>query len=222
MNLDLTEAQRVLACLGDPSRFRIVAVLAEADRCVTEIAAEVGLSQSCTTRHLQVLLRRDVVSRVRQGKRVHFRLRDDDPAMALLLEWAMLRSPTGGPSEAGGAERNADASRPAPEYRAVAPAVSRSMAAGGSPDRQSVASSRWSDLKAAASGQDRSPVDDVLRPRGSGAGASATAAGGREADETRGRSADAERAGGGPERPDADRQAEPPAIEAGELEDYLL
>jgi DNA-binding transcriptional ArsR family regulator len=92
MNLELTDAQRVLACLGDPSRFRMVAVLAGGDRCVTDIAREVQLSQSCTTRHLQVLLRHDIVSRVRQGKRVLFRLRDDVPDMASLLEWALLRS----------------------------------------------------------------------------------------------------------------------------------
>lgn len=92
MNLDMADAQRVLACIGDPSRFRMVALLADGDHCVTDIAREVGLSQSCTTRHLQVLLRCAIVSRVRQGKRVLFRLRDDEPAMASLLEWALLRS----------------------------------------------------------------------------------------------------------------------------------
>ena len=92
MNLELTDAQRVLACLGDPSRFRMAALLADGDRCVTDIAREVRLSQSCTTRHLQVLLRHAIVSRVRQGKRVLFRLRDDEPDMASLLEWALLRS----------------------------------------------------------------------------------------------------------------------------------
>jgi DNA-binding transcriptional ArsR family regulator len=92
MNLDLADAQRVLACLGDPSRFRMVALLAGGDRCVTDIAREVRLSQSCTTRHLQVLLRHAIVSRVRQGKRVLFQLRDDEPDMASLLEWALLRS----------------------------------------------------------------------------------------------------------------------------------
>src|SRR6267142_296025 len=92
MNIDLANAQRVLACLGDPSRFRMVALLAGGDRCVTDIAREVRLSQSCTHRHLQVLLRHAIVSRVRQGKRVLFRLRDDEPDMASLLEWALLRS----------------------------------------------------------------------------------------------------------------------------------
>lgn len=92
MNSELTDAQRVLACLGDPSRFRMAALLAGGDRCVTDIAREVRLSQSCTTRHLQVLLRHAIVSRVRQGKRVLFRLRDDEPDMASLLEWALLRS----------------------------------------------------------------------------------------------------------------------------------
>jgi len=92
MDLSPTDTQRVLACLGDPSRFRMVALLAEGDRCVTDIAREVQLSQSCTTRHLQVLLRHAIVSRARQGKRVLFRLRDDTPDMASLLEWTLIRS----------------------------------------------------------------------------------------------------------------------------------
>src|SRR5262245_52080619 len=92
MNLDMAQSQQVLACLGDRSRFRMVVALAEGDRCVTEIARAVQLSQSCTTRHLQVLLRHSIVSRIRQGKRVCFRLCDDDPAMASLLEWALLHT----------------------------------------------------------------------------------------------------------------------------------
>ena len=82
----------LLACLGDRSRFRVVASLLDGEACVTELAARVGLSQSCTTRHLQALAREGVVLRTRQGKRVVFRVRDDDPRVAALIEWAMQRA----------------------------------------------------------------------------------------------------------------------------------
>lgn len=63
-------------------------------RCVTDLAAEVGLSQSCTTRHLQSLQRRRLVSGRRDGKRVYYRIREDDPGLMPLLGWA-LSEPTG-------------------------------------------------------------------------------------------------------------------------------
>ena len=78
-----------MACLGEGSRFRLVRALIGGARCVTDLAGEVGLSQSCTTRHLQVLERRRVVTGTRDGKRVLYRIRDDEPALVPLLEWAL-------------------------------------------------------------------------------------------------------------------------------------
>jgi ArsR family transcriptional regulator len=85
--------QILMACLGDASRFRLVEVLIAGARCVTELAAEVGLSQSCTTRHLQALERRKVVVGTREGKRVMYRLRSDEPALDPLLAWALQPAP---------------------------------------------------------------------------------------------------------------------------------
>jgi len=79
----------LMACLGDPSRFRLVQALIGTARCVTDLAAEVGLSQSCTTRHLQALERRHVVRGTRDGKRVLYRIRDDRPDLMPLIGWAM-------------------------------------------------------------------------------------------------------------------------------------
>jgi DNA-binding transcriptional ArsR family regulator len=87
MNESSGTMQRVLACLGDPSRFRLVHVLLQHDLCVSEIAGEIGLSQSCTTRHLQTLMREGLVIRSRSGKRVFFRIAGDHPHLARLLEW---------------------------------------------------------------------------------------------------------------------------------------
>jgi DNA-binding transcriptional ArsR family regulator len=88
---DAHEAQSwpVLACLGVSSRFRLVRALAAADRCVGELAVEVGLSQSCTTRHLQALERVGLVKGRREGRRVRFRLRADAPGLSELLSWAL-------------------------------------------------------------------------------------------------------------------------------------
>jgi ArsR family transcriptional regulator len=93
MNADHLSNQLLMACLGDASRFRIVSALLPGPRCVTELATEVRLSQSCTTRHLQALERRGVVCGTRDGKRVLYRLRAERPELEPLLAWALSTSP---------------------------------------------------------------------------------------------------------------------------------
>lgn len=77
--------RRLMSVLGDPSRWAITHVLRRGGRCVTDLAHEIGLSQSCTTRHLQVLARERVVRGDRAGKRVIYSLREDDAQLAGLL-----------------------------------------------------------------------------------------------------------------------------------------
>lgn len=89
MNSPNDHPRSLLACLGDASRFELVCCLIQAERCVSELAVQVGLSQSCTTRHLQVLKREGLVRGERDGKRVVFRLRREEPRVGALLEWAL-------------------------------------------------------------------------------------------------------------------------------------
>lgn len=76
--------RRLLACLGDPSRFELARALLGGERCVTDLARTVGLSQSCTTRHLQTLAREGLVRSRRDGKRVLCRLRPEGATAELL------------------------------------------------------------------------------------------------------------------------------------------
>ena len=89
MNRPDAQSREILACLGDSSRFRLVLSVLERERCVSELAVNVGLSQSCTTRHLQYLKREGIVVGVRQGKRVVFRLQSDRPRVRELLDWVL-------------------------------------------------------------------------------------------------------------------------------------
>jgi DNA-binding transcriptional ArsR family regulator len=93
MDLDERDGRRILACLGDVSRFRLVRAMSSGPVCVTELASIVGLSQSCTTRHLQSLSRCGVTGRERDGKRVIYRLRTDRADLMALVEWAMTQAP---------------------------------------------------------------------------------------------------------------------------------
>lgn len=89
MNDHHRQTQRMLSTLGAASRFRLALLLVDGERCVTDLARDVGLSQSCTTRHLQALQRGGVVIGVRAGKRVLFRLRSESDEVARLVAWAM-------------------------------------------------------------------------------------------------------------------------------------
>lgn len=81
--------RRLMSCLGDPSRFQLVRHLVRGERCVSDLARVVGLSQSCTTRHLQALQREQIVRGERAGKRVLFHLCLEEPQVGELLTWAM-------------------------------------------------------------------------------------------------------------------------------------
>jgi DNA-binding transcriptional ArsR family regulator len=85
---DSTERRRFLACLSDPSRFSLVTMLAAGPRCVSELATQIGLSQSCTTRHLQALLRESIVVAERRGKRVVYALCQEGKEFHPVLRWA--------------------------------------------------------------------------------------------------------------------------------------
>jgi DNA-binding transcriptional ArsR family regulator len=118
--MDQREARsrNLLACLGDASRFRLVLSLLERELCVTELAAEVGLSQSCTTRHLQYLEREGLVRGIRQGKRVVFRLRSDGTRVRELLAWVTAASKDSGHERVSGAEIHVEHPPPARRPRA--------------------------------------------------------------------------------------------------------
>jgi DNA-binding transcriptional ArsR family regulator len=86
MNDDLDRFREGLACLTEASRFRIAHALMSGPWSVSSLAERVGLSQSCTTRHLQAMERAGLVIRQRDGKRVLYHLRPERPEIATVRE----------------------------------------------------------------------------------------------------------------------------------------
>jgi rhodanese-related sulfurtransferase/DNA-binding HxlR family transcriptional regulator len=64
----------VAAALGSGRRAEIVDVLAQGERSVEEIAAEISQSVANTSQHLRVLARAGLVRTRREGTRIHYRL----------------------------------------------------------------------------------------------------------------------------------------------------
>src|SRR3954462_10989894 len=61
---------RTFAALADPTRRRILAQLAQGDRCVTRLARRYGMSLPAVSNHLRVLEKAGLLRRRRYG-RVH-------------------------------------------------------------------------------------------------------------------------------------------------------
>ena len=89
---DLPASQAVAAmsglfsALGDPTRLRIVAVLATREVCVCDLAAALGVSQSAVSHQLRLLRQVGLVRPRRDGRLVYYVL--DDEHVATLFRQA--------------------------------------------------------------------------------------------------------------------------------------
>lgn len=148
MSVHAPSTRMLMACIGDASRFRLVQALLGGARCVTDLAGEVGLSQSCTTRHLQALERRRVVCGARDGKRVMYRLCHEEPSLGPLLAWALDPAAAGPggrfksmakprPARVRPPEAGTSTPRGAPHATAVVGAAQRAIAPVASPTESS-------------------------------------------------------------------------------------
>lgn len=68
---------RIGKALGNPHRLECLELLAQSERTVESLAAELGLSMANTSQHLQVLRAAGLVRNRREGLFIHYRLADD-------------------------------------------------------------------------------------------------------------------------------------------------
>jgi ArsR family transcriptional regulator len=66
--------------LSDPTRVRVVSLLAQAELCVCDLAAALGVSQSAMSHQLRTLRDLRLVRRRREGRQVFYTLDDDHVA----------------------------------------------------------------------------------------------------------------------------------------------
>jgi DNA-binding transcriptional ArsR family regulator len=78
----LTEIFRVL---GDPTRVRILDVLSHAERCVGELAAELGMTESAISHQLRLLRGARIVRSRRDGRMIFYAL-DDKHVLTLFRQ----------------------------------------------------------------------------------------------------------------------------------------
>jgi rhodanese-related sulfurtransferase/DNA-binding HxlR family transcriptional regulator len=74
----------IAQALGHSHRLELLEHLGQGERSVEDLAARSGLTVANTSRHLQLLRRAALVEGRREGKRVFYRLSDEDAVVALL------------------------------------------------------------------------------------------------------------------------------------------
>ncbi len=75
----------VFKTLADPTRIRLIALLAEGEICVHELAQTLGMSSSAVSHQLRLLRHQGLVRSRRQGRHIFYRL-DDDHVLQLLQQ----------------------------------------------------------------------------------------------------------------------------------------
>ena len=82
MKSDVEELHSVLAALADPTRIRILGLLAKGEVCVCHLHDALRIPQPKASRHLAYLRRAGVVVADKRGLWVHYRLADANSGAA--------------------------------------------------------------------------------------------------------------------------------------------
>lgn len=71
---DLAE---IFKALGDPTRLRIIAILAECEMCVNDLSAALEMTQSAVSHQLAAMRGQRLVAARREGRHIYYRLDDE-------------------------------------------------------------------------------------------------------------------------------------------------
>lgn len=74
--VDVERASGLFAALADPTRVRILAVLADGSRCVCDIRDAVTMSKNLLSYHLRVLREAGLIEGSRRGRWIEYRMSD--------------------------------------------------------------------------------------------------------------------------------------------------
>jgi len=78
---DLYQLADLYKAMGDATRIRILAALAQSEMCVCDLSALLEMSQSAISHQLRVLRQANLVSFRKEGKVVYYSLEDDHITM---------------------------------------------------------------------------------------------------------------------------------------------
>ncbi len=68
---------RFLRCIGEPTRLQIIKLLADGERCVSEITTALDKEQPLVSHHLRALKECNIVKERQEAQKAYYRLTDD-------------------------------------------------------------------------------------------------------------------------------------------------
>lgn len=83
VKLGLDDVVDVLKAVGEPTRLRLLALLAAGDLTVTDLTEILGQSQPRISRHLKLLGEAGLIDRYQEGAWAYFRLKQEGKAVTL-------------------------------------------------------------------------------------------------------------------------------------------
>ncbi|MGV1752322.1 ArsR/SmtB family transcription factor [Agrobacterium sp. CG674] len=86
MALGLDNLVGLLKAAGEPTRFRLLALLGAGDLTVTDLTEILGQSQPRISRHLKLLAEEDLIDRYQEGAWAYFRLKQDGIAAEMVKQ----------------------------------------------------------------------------------------------------------------------------------------
>jgi len=85
------EQARLLRCIGQPTRLRIIKLLAPGERCVCEISGSLAREQSSVSHHLKALKECGIVVARQEAKNIYYRLADPGLARLVLRSESLVK-----------------------------------------------------------------------------------------------------------------------------------
>lgn len=82
---------RFLRCIGEPTRLRILKLLASDEKCVGDIIDALNKEQSLISHHLRALKGCGIVTTRQEAQRIYYRLSDPSLAELVLRSEAIVR-----------------------------------------------------------------------------------------------------------------------------------
>ena len=89
----IEEAAGLFRAAGEPERLRLLAMLGDGERCVSELSEAADATMSTISQRLRVLRAEGLVSRRRAGKHAYYRLADEHVAELIDSALAHAREP---------------------------------------------------------------------------------------------------------------------------------
>lgn len=80
MNTKLDEISAMLKAIGDPSRLRIIKILASGmsnSICVSDLASKLNISQPAASQHIKILKNVGILEATKDGYRVYYSINTD-------------------------------------------------------------------------------------------------------------------------------------------------